>query len=204
MSDSTLITKRTIHNQSYEFYPWQQLGNDVFTLSKKIIESGHSFNRIIALAKGGLTFSRSLVDYLQVDAVSSIQIQFYEGIGETKKMPVITQSLPVSIKNEKVLIFDDILDTGETMKLAKQYLQYHGAASIHTAVLLEKPWSKVSVDFSARSSEAWVIFPNEVRETIHNLVSIWKNKGDSPKTIHSQLLEIGFSKDEVALFSNLE
>jgi len=204
MSDSSLITTRTIHNQTYEFYPWEQLGNDTFLLAKKIIESGAQFDRIIALAKGGLTFSRSLVDYLAVDSVSSIQIQFYTGITETDKTPVITQSLPVSIKNERILIFDDILDTGETMKLAKQYLHYHGAQSIHTAVLIEKPWAVVPVDYSARTSEAWVIFPNEVRETIQNLITIWKNKNDSRESIEKQLIEIGFSKDEVALFCNLE
>jgi uncharacterized protein len=204
MSDSSLITTRTIHNQTYEYYPWEQLGNDTFALVTKIIKSGKKFDRIIALAKGGLTFSRSLVDYLGVEAVSSIQIQFYTGISTTERTPVITQSLPVSIKNEKILIFDDILDTGETMKLAKQYLQYHGAKSITTAVLIKKPWATVPVDFYARSSNAWVIFPNEVRETIRNLTSIWKNKKDSSSNIQKQLLEIGFRKDEVALFYNLE
>lgn len=204
MSNPDLLTTRTIHNQTYEFYPWELLGQDIFTLAQKIHESSKQFDRIVALAKGGLTFSRSLVDYLSIEALSSIQIEFYTDIGTTAKTPVITQSLPVSIRDEHVLIFDDILDTGETMKLAKEYLHYHGAASITTAVLIEKPWSTVSVDFSARQSEAWVIFPNEVRETIKSLKSIWKNKGDSQETITKQLLEIGFSNPEVALFSNLE
>ena len=204
MSNPELLNIRTIHNQTYEFYPWELLGEDIFSLARKIHKSGKKFDRIVALAKGGLTFSRSLVDYLEIEALSSIQIEFYTDIGTTAKTPVITQSLPVSIKNEHILIFDDILDTGETMKLAKEYLQYHGAASITTAVLIEKPWSTVPVDFSARQSEAWVIFPNEVRETIKSLVSIWEKAGDSTEKIHNQLQEIGFSKDEVALFTKLE
>jgi len=196
--------RNNYHNQNYEFYTWEVLGADTFALAKKIIDSGQEFDRIVALAKGGLTFSRSLVDFLAVPAVSSIQIEFYTGIGTTAKTPVITQSLPVSVKGERILIFDDILDTGETMKIAKEYLQFHGATSLTTAVLIEKPWSKVAVDFSARSSEAWVIFPNEVRETIKSLVSIWSQKGDSPAIIANQLEEIGFSKAEVAMFANLE
>lgn len=204
MSNPELLTTRTIHNQTYEFYPWELLGQDIFELAKKIHTADKKFDRIVALAKGGLTFSRSLVDYLGVDALSSIQIEFYTNIGTTAKTPVITQSLPVSIRDEHILIFDDILDTGETMKLAQEYLHYHGAASITTAVLIEKPWSTVPVDFSARESEAWVIFPNEVRETISSLVSIWKKAGDSSEKITNQLHEIGFSKPEVALFTNLE
>jgi hypoxanthine phosphoribosyltransferase len=194
----------TFHKQDYEFYPWNSLGEDIFELSKDIIASGKKYDRIIALAKGGLTFSRSLVDYLDVKEVSSIQIQFYTGIGTTQKTPVITQSLPVSIKDENILIFDDIVDKGETMKLAVEYLKYHGAKSISTSTLIEKPWSKFKSDFVARSSEAWVIYPNEIRETIGILKDLWQEKGDSPDIIKENLVKLGFSRPEVELFLDLK
>jgi hypothetical protein len=198
------MKSNVIHDQSYEYYGWDRLGEDVFTLAKKIIASGEQFDRLVALAKGGLTFSRSLVDYLAIPELSSIQIEFYTGIGTTAATPVITQSLPVSIKDQRVLIFDDIVDKGETIKLAKQYLQYHGAKVVKTATLIEKPWTTVRADFAARPSEAWVIFPNEARETIKTLEEKWQAGGDSPSQIRQQLLQIGFSQDEVALFANLK
>jgi len=204
MSNTAKLTTQEFHTQLYEYYSWELLGDATFSLAKQIIESGLKFDRIIALAKGGLTFSRSMVDFLNVKAVSSIQIEFYTGIGTTAKTPVITQSLPVSVKGERILIFDDILDTGETMKLAKEYVAYHGADSIHTAVLIKKPWSSSPVDFASRESKAWVIFPNEVRETINTLVLNWKKAGDSSDTIHTQLEQIGFSKAQVAFFAGLE
>ncbi len=193
-----------IHDQTYEFYTWDALGQDIFKLAKQIIDSGQQFDRIIALAKGGLTFSRSLVDYLDVENVSSFQIEFYTGIGTTAKTPVITQSLPVSIRGERILVFDDIVDQGSTMELATQYLQQHGVKSLHTASLVQKPWSTFKVDFWAHQSKAWVIFPNEVRETILLLKELWQEQGDSLEKIQAQLLEIGFTKAEVALFLNLE
>ncbi|MDH5533440.1 MAG: phosphoribosyltransferase family protein [Candidatus Pacebacteria bacterium] len=194
----------TFHDQAYEFYSWNSLGEDIFELAKKIIKSGKKYDRIIALAKGGLTFSRSLVDYLDVQDVSSIQIQFYTGIGTTHKTPVITQSLPVSIKDENILIFDDIVDKGETMKLAVEYLKFHGAKSISTSTLIEKPWSTFKSDFVARSSEAWVIYPNEIRETIGILKELWEEKGDSPDIIKENLVKLGFSRPEVELFLDLK
>ena len=194
----------TFHDQAYEFYPWESLGKDIFDLSKKIIDSGEKYDRIIALAKGGLTFSRSLVDYLNVQEVSSIQIQFYTGIGTTNRTPIITQSLPVSIKDENILIFDDIVDKGETMKLAVEYLRYHGAKSIKTSTLIEKPWSTFKSDFVARPSEAWVIYPNEIRETISILKDLWSEKGDSPDIIKENLVKLGFDKAEVELFFDLK
>lgn len=198
------MKKTQFHGQTYEFYSWERLGDDIFTLAEQIIQSGKQFDRIIALAKGGLTFSRSLVDYLQVDNVSTFQIEFYTGIGTTENTPVITQSLPVSIKGEKILIFDDIVDRGPTMTLATQYLLQHGATTLTTAALIQKPWSTFTVDFCARQSESWVIFPNEVRETITLLKKLWLQKGDSLEKIEAQLLEIGFGKEEVALFLKLE
>lgn len=194
----------SFHGQAYEYYSWEELGQDIFSVAQQILTTGEKYDRIIALAKGGLTFARSLVDYLQIEDISSIKIEFYTGIGTTAKTPVITQSLPVSIKGERILLFDDIVDKGETMKLATDYIRYHGAAEIATAALIKKPWSTFAVDFAARSSEAWVIFPNETRETITTLTQMWSEKGDSPEVIRQQLLEIGFSEPEVALFSSLE
>ena len=156
------------------------------------------------MAKGGLTFSRSLVDFLQINDLSSIQIEFYTGIGTTSKTPVISQSLPVSIKDEDILIFDDIVDKGDTLALAKDYINYHGAKSITTATLIQKPWTTTKADFHARESKAWVIFPNEVRETIETLQELLSEEGDDQQTIHNQLLEIGFDKIEVDLFTKPE
>jgi hypoxanthine phosphoribosyltransferase len=203
------MTNSVIHDQEYEFYSWQKLGEDVFTLAQKIIKSQQAgttpkFDRIIALAKGGLTFSRSMVDYLNVDNVSSIQIEFYSGIGTTNKTPVITQSLPVSIRDEHVLIFDDIVDKGSTLELALEYLQHHGAKSITTAALIQKPWAKPKPDFYVQETESWVIFPNEVRETVGLLNELWQEEGDSAEEITQNLLKIGFSKEEVDLFTNLK
>lgn len=195
----------TIHEQAYEFYQWNELGEDILDLAAQILKADTpKFDRVIALAKGGLTFARSMVDFLQINDVSSIKIEFYTGIGQTTNTPVITQSLPVSIKGENILIFDDIVDKGDTMRMAKDYIEYHGAKSITTAALIKKPWSSFDVDFAARSSEAWVIFPNEVRETINTLTTMWQKKGDSPDIIEDQLLKIGFSKKEVALLASLE
>jgi len=198
------MTTTNFHDQTYEYYPWAQLGEDIFKLAQDISQSGKKFDRLIALAKGGLTFSRSLVDFLDIPDVSSLQIEFYTGIGETAKTPVITQSLPVTVKNERILLFDDIVDSGETLKLAVQYLKYHGASEITTSALVGKPWTTFKADFTAKSTEAWIIFPNETRETIQILTGIWSKKGDGRSTITKQLLAVGFSEPEVALFYPVE
>lgn len=195
---------QTIHDTAYRFYSWTELGHDIFTLAQKILDTQPKYDRIVALAKGGLTFSRSLVDYLQTEKVSSIQIEFYTGINQTDRTPVITQSLPVTIRNEKILIFDDIADSGETLKLSLEYLQYHGAQSIQTATLFTKPQSIIKPDFTVHETSAWVIFPNEIRETINLLVAKWQKAGDSTEQITQQLNQIGLPAEEIEYFLRVE
>lgn len=189
-----------IHNQLYEFYTWDDLGELSFELAQQILTTGKKYDRLVALSKGGLAFARSLVDFLDLPDISTIKIEFYTGINETNKTPVITQSLPVNIKNEAILIYDDIVDTGETLSLAIKYLNQHGAKSVDTAVLFLKPWTKVNSDFKGKESSAWVIFPNEIRETILTLAKIWRQLGDNQDQITAQLKQLGFKDAELALF----
>lgn len=190
----------TVQDISYQFHTWSELGDDIFTLSKKILEADLQFDRLIALAKGGLAFSRSLADYLNIKEVSTIQVEFYTGINSKQSVPVITQSLPVKIRDEKVLLFDDLVDTGKTMELAKTYLEHHGAQSIHIATLFEKPHSVIKPDFFVHETTAWVIFPNEVRETVETLHTMWTKKGLSKSEIERNLVTIGLPQNEVELF----
>lgn len=64
---------------------WQEMGEICFRLSKKILAKKIKFDRIIALAKGGLTWSRTLSDYLKIDKLSVVQVKFYQDIGKTGK-----------------------------------------------------------------------------------------------------------------------
>jgi hypothetical protein len=85
-----------------------------------------------------------------------------------------------------------------------EYLEYHGVKLIDTAALLSKPWAEIQPDFVAKESEAWVIFPNEIRETIELLTEIWQEHGDTEPVIKQQIASIGFSENEVAMFCHLK
>lgn len=195
------MNSATVFDQAYDLYSYDDLGRIAFEISKQILGKNLSFDRIVALAKGGLTYSRTLVDYLAIEQVSAIQIELYSNINQKKALPVITQSLPVSIKGEKVLVFDDVVDTGETLQLASTYLQQHGAKDICTATLLSKPWSQFKPDFIGAETKAWVIFPNEIRESIELLSNNWQKMGKNKSEIQEGLQEIGFSTEEIELFS---
>ncbi len=186
------MIRSLIHDQTYEVFSWEDFGQGVETLAGKIIDKKESFDRVIALAKGGTTIARPILDLLGMKELSSIQIEFYSGIATTNRTPVITQSLPISIRGEKVLIIDDIADSGETLAMARSYLGFHGASEVQTATLVIKPWTKVIPDFYSHTSKAWIIWPWETRETTTLLSDIWGKKGDTKIQIVENLAKLGY------------
>jgi hypothetical protein len=183
---------------TYKVLDWEEMGQLCFKLAKEIISSGKKFDRLITFAKGGWTLSRALADYLSIDQVASIQIVSYKGINESAK-PIIHQSLPVNIAGEKILLFDDVNDTGETLQTGMRYLDICGAKEITSAIMYHKSWSEVKPDFIGATTKSWVIFPHEIRE----MIGLLKNKWDdelSQQEIQEKLIKIGMPAEQVNYF----
>lgn len=193
--------KKTVFGKEKYLAPsWNEMGEICFKLAQKVLKDKQNFDRLVALAKGGLTWSRTLLDYLSIPKISSFQIEFYKGVGEMKQKPLIVQSLPVSVKKERILIFDDVADSGETLKIAKEYLRMCGAKSVSSATLFIKTWVKTKPDFYAAETDAWIVFPHEIREMIELLSLKWRKKAFSKKEIKARLLKIGLPKEQVSYF----
>lgn len=192
-----------VQDEKYLYLSWDKMGEICFSLAKKILESESELDRLVALAKGGWTWARAMVDYLGMDKIASIQYEFYTKIAKTKKSPTLKQSLPVSVGGEHLLIFDDVADSGRTLKAAIDYLKKCGAASVSTATLFYKPQSKFKPDYFAKTTNAWVIFPHEIRETIKHLSEKWKASGMEKKEIVRYFKKIGLPKKQVEYFMNI-
>jgi uncharacterized protein len=193
------MISQTVHEQAYEVYSWQEIGESTFNLGKSVIRSGEKFDRVVALARGGVSIAQSLSDLIGVKKISSVQSEMYTGV-YTVKAPIIVQPLAANIKGENILLIDDLADTGETLLFAKEYLAAHGPLEVKTATLAAKPWTKITPDFYELSSEAWMVFPWEMRETITTLEGIWKEKGDTRQEINENLSSLGYSKDQIETF----
>jgi hypoxanthine phosphoribosyltransferase len=179
---------------------WQEMGELTFLLAKKILASKKKFDRLITMAKGGWTWSRTMVDYLGIEEVASIQVKFYSGIFETKPSPVIAQSLPIPVLKEKLLVFDDVADSGETLIAVKKYLHLCGAKSITSAALFYKSWARFVPDYYGSVTESWIIFPHEIRESIKFVGTNWEKQGLKPREIKQRLIQIGLDKKQVEYF----
>jgi len=192
----------SLENDKFIAPTWGEMGKLCFDLSKKVTSTNQKVDRIVALAKGGWTWAKTFSDYTNVKDVASLKIDFYKGVYETNDTPVITQSLPISISGETVLLFDDVSDTGKTLAVAKNYLSMCGAKKILAATLFMKPWTIFMPDYYGEKTDAWVIFPHEIREMIFLLSKKWIKSGHTKSEIKKRFVNIGLSQEEVDFFLN--
>jgi uncharacterized protein len=182
---------------------WNDMDNIIFNIAKKINKDGLKFDKIVTLAKGGWPMARPLIDYTQVDELASIGLKFYSGINERLEKPIIYQDIPVEVKGEDILLFDDVADTGESLEFVFNYLKKRGVKSITTASLFYKPHSVIKPDYYGEETLSWIIFPYELKETMDVLISKWSRQGLEKQEILGRLEKMGFSKEKVEYFYNL-
>jgi hypothetical protein len=76
----------------------------------------------------------------------------------------------VDLAEAKLLIADDVADTGRTLALVQDFCDGK-VAETRTAVLYEKPHSEVACDYVWRTTEAWITFPWSAEEPVTGAVA---------------------------------
>jgi len=154
--------------------------NDIYEmlskLTKMIKESGFKPEILIGVSRGGLIPVAILSDKLGLES-EIVGVKYYCGVKETKERPEITQPILSNLSEKKVLVIDDVADMGHSLKLVKEYVQEKGAKEVRLCTLHYKPWSVVKPEYFVEETEAWIIYPWEVKETLTNLFEKLKEKG---------------------------
>lgn len=119
---------------------------------------------LVGVSRGGLVPVRILSDKLAINKLGILGIQFYKKVGETKDFPEITHDMPLKIDGKRILIVDDVADTGKSLVAAKDYISRRGAAEIKTATLHYKPTSIIKPDYFVGVTTAWIVYPWEQYE----------------------------------------
>ena len=144
----------------YENMSWELYGRAVLELAAMVREDGYKPEAILAIARGGLFCAGSLGYALSIKNIYLINCEHYTGEGQRLPMPIV---LPpyldfVDQDQSKVLIAEDVADTGGTLKLTRDIcLQQVG--EVRTAVLYEKPKSSVQCEYVWKRTDRWVNFP---------------------------------------------
>jgi hypoxanthine phosphoribosyltransferase len=151
--------------------------------SEKIHNSKYQPDIIVGIAQGGIIPMRILSDLLKNPQTTTITIEFYTNIAQTNIQPILKQPLTIPINGKKILIVDDISDSGQSLKIAKQHLTTKGATETKIATLYTKTTTQTIPDYVEKTTNHWIIFPWEIKETLQNIIKKQKN----PKTLKNEL-----------------
>lgn len=94
---------------------------------------------VLWLAEGALYFAADLTRNIKCDPleIRSLKVSSYGLANASSGKPVIAGELP-DVRGRKVLLVDDILDTGRTLETVHRKLSENGAGEIRTCFLLDK------------------------------------------------------------------
>ncbi len=120
---------------------------------------------IAGISRGGLIPARIISDLYLIEklkpTLSVMQIGFYSGVGTTNKEPIVYQDLPGHIHGKKILLIDDVADSGISIDYALQYLNMKKPKEVRVGTLYYKPWSKIKPHYYVEETSSWIIFPHE-------------------------------------------
>ena len=143
-----------------EVMSWSDLGTGANELARAVLDDGYRPDIILGIARGGLLISGALGYALGVKNTFTMNVEFYTGIDERLDMPMILPPVPdlVDFADFRVLIADDVADTGATLELVKDFCEGK-VAEVRCAVLYEKPRSTVNCEYVWRRTDCWIDFP---------------------------------------------
>lgn len=155
----TLDTVATVSGQQ-EILDWAEVGPATRELAEAINDDGFYPDVILAIARGGLIVAASLGYALGVKNTWTMNVEFYTGVDERLELPIILPPVPelVDLEEAKILIADDVADTGATLSLVKEFCSPR-VGEIRIATLYEKPRSVVKCDYVWRRTDRWIVFP---------------------------------------------
>lgn len=139
---------------------WAEFGLAARELATRVAADGYEPDLILSIARGGLLVGAALGYALDVKNTWTMNVEFYTGVDERLEVPMILPPVPdlVDLESARMLIADDVADTGETLRLVKDFCAGK-VAEVRCAVLYEKPRSAVSCEYVWRRTDRWIDFP---------------------------------------------
>lgn len=182
---------------------WKNIEEWVKVVIEKIEGDGYRPDIIIGLARGGLVPARLISDRMQLKDLYAVKTEHWGITATPDGQARITQTLPIDISGKRVLVVDDITDTGQSLSLAVNHVKSLGPSEMKSATLLHILHSKYVPDYYANEVPedkwTWFIFPWNVYEDLTNItLKILEEKSASIQSLQRIYEEYFYIKPTVS------
>ncbi len=152
---------------------WQEYHRKIEILAQIIYQSDWEFNQILCLARGGLRIGDTLSRIYNLP-LAILSVTSYGGLGDRIRGELTfsqTISMTTPKLGDRVLLVDDLVDSGVTLAQTLNWLQQHheyAIEEIKTAVIWYKACSEISPDFylDFLPDSPWIHQPFEIYEQL--------------------------------------
>jgi hypoxanthine phosphoribosyltransferase len=173
--------------------------DEVYTMVKKVAEmikaSGYKPDIIIGLTRGGWLPARLMCDFLGLTDLVGLKVEHWIQTGQTKDEATIKYPLEAKINEKRILVVDDITDTGKSLTTSTEYLKKFDPKEIRVAVMQYIPNSEYVPDYFAEKVKVWTwfIYPwNWIEDTSTLIIRLLKTKKDEVWNLDS--IDTGLSE----------
>lgn len=143
-----------------ETFTWDEFGEAARTVSRDVVRSGFTPDVVVAIARGGLLLAGAVAYALDVKSCGALNVEFYTGVDARLAEPIVLAPHldQGSLAGKKVLVVDDVSDSGRTLAMVMGMLGGTGA-DVRSVCLYSKPGTILQPDFVWRITDRWIDFP---------------------------------------------
>lgn len=139
---------------------WEEVVEWSRGLASRVEESGWRPDVVVAVARGGFVPARLVCDFLDITDLLSVQSQHWVEAARAAQKAILKFPYRVDMEGKRVLVVDDIVDTGDTLLLAKEFIEREWRpAEVRTAAM---QWissvAKFKPDYYYIEVREWVWF----------------------------------------------
>ncbi|RLG77542.1 MAG: phosphoribosyltransferase [Thermoprotei archaeon] len=153
------------------YISWDKAIEMCYRLALDIASSGYKPDAIVAVLRGGVVPALIVSDVLGVDTFYAVRAKHWGIAEEVYKAPLVEQLPQGRLEGKKVLVVDEVADTGKTLNCVIEELRKLGALEVRSAVLHLKPSSIRIPDYYVEklSRWTWIFYPWSLVETLYAL-----------------------------------
>lgn len=174
-----------------ELVSWERVQRLALDLAFQIKTAGFKPDLVIAVARGGFVPARLLCDFLQVYELASIRVEHYTQGARRHSTARLKSPLSIDPSGMRVLIVDDVCDTGETYHITLEHVAGFAPAEVRTAALQHKAEANFMPDFIAQRIQKWrwLIFPWAVTEDVIGFIERMTEPPQSISHLKTRLVD---------------
>jgi len=165
----------------------------LLSLAQRIKSSGYKAEVIVGVSRGGWPPARIMSDLLENSNVANMKVEFYKDIGVRSKKPRITQPVTAKVTGKRVLVVDDVADSGHSLNVVANHLRRKGAEELKVCTIYLKPQSTFHPDFYAKTTRKWIIFPWERLEAVRLIAQHFNSDRAKVSSVVRELKDSGIS-----------